>query len=117
MFNLAKQKGNLKKKMKKMQIKKAEQENLTEIAALENEIFKEEKYSVNFLEKLLNDNILVAESYNKVVGYVLCTTVFNTAEILKIAVHNTYRNLNIATNLLKELIAEVKNKNVNEIFL
>ena len=66
----------------------------------------------SYMQELTNPvaNYLVAKIDNKVVGFVGTWIVLDESHITNIAVHPNYRNQNIASKLLEELLNHCKNK-------
>lgn len=60
---------------------------------------------------------LVAMKEGQVIGYVQCWYTFEDADIINIAVSGTHKRLGVAQQLLRRLIALLKDKNVQNIFL
>ena len=84
----------------------ARMSDFEEVLELENECFKE-PYSrkdllYEFEENPIN-KIIVAENDGRVIGFIDYMITFNSATIMQIAVKKEYRNVGIATELLKEM--------------
>lgn len=60
---------------------------------------------------------LVALSSGEVVGYVQCWYTFEDADIINIAVKSTHRQRGIGKEVLRELIRQLKEKSIQNIFL
>ena len=89
-------------------------EYLTEIYHLETQIFGESAYKKEQIEEMyFNDNYsfyLYCDENSKILGYIILYDSLDSLEIMKIAVNKSFRNKNIATTLIEEV---VKNSSSN----
>ena len=71
------------------------------------------------VRETLNPNAinLVAIHEGKVIGYVQCWYTFEDADIINIAVSEGYKRLGVAQSILRRLIAILKERNVQNVFL
>lgn len=76
--------------------------------------FFDEKF---YIEKILEENLLVAVIDKKIVGFILFNSVFDEAEIYKIVVSKDFRKNGISKELMKNFIEKVKKKDILKIFL
>lgn len=76
--------------------------------------FFDEKF---YIEKILEENLLVAVIDKKIVGFILFNSVFDEAEIYKIVVSKDFRKNGISKELMKNFIERVKKKDILKIFL
>lgn len=86
---------------------------------LENECFFD-PYSLSSLRKDFSDerNICIGAFENdKLIAYLICTTVLDEAELQRIAVTSSLRGKGIASSLMSHLIDECLSLNISYIFL
>lgn len=86
---------------------------------LETNIFPD-PYSKEALKKDLSSFSVIclgAVSDTELCGYCICTSVLDEAELLRIAVSPDCRKKGIASALIKQLIDECDNRNINNIYL
>lgn len=83
-------------------------EILTEIWHLETKIFEDSAYTKEQIEEMYsNDNYffyLYCNENSEIVGYIILYNSLDSLEIMKIAVNKSFRNKNIATNLIEEVV-------------
>ena len=76
----------------------------------------ESEFSVKYSDNVYT-NWLIYETDNKIVGFLNYDSIYDKAEIEYIYVDPLYRNKNIATNLLNEMIRLLDECNINSITL
>ena len=76
----------------------------------------ESEFSVKYSDNVYT-NWLVYENNNKILGFLNYDSIYDKAEIEYIYVNPLYRNNNIATNLLNEMIRLLNECNINSITL
>lgn len=76
----------------------------------------ESEFSVKYSDNVYT-NWLIYETDNKIVGFLNYDSIYDKAEIEYIYVDPLYRNKNIATNLLNEMIRLLNESNINSITL
>ncbi|MBP3766247.1 MAG: ribosomal protein S18-alanine N-acetyltransferase [Bacilli bacterium] len=76
----------------------------------------ESEFSVKYSDNIYT-NWLIYETDNKIVGFLNYDSIYDKAEIEYIYVNPSYRNNNIATNLLNEMIRLLNECNINSITL
>ena len=91
------------------------------ISNLEQELFKNEAYTLLTLkDELLSKQRLYLVAQNEkqeVVGYVGAALLEDLADIMKIGVQNNYQRLGVASALLKELVVMLKQKKFIKVML
>lgn len=91
------------------------------ISNLEQELFKNEAYTLLTLkDELLSKQRLYLVAQNEkqeVVGYVGAALLEDVADIMKIGVQNNYQRLGVASALLKELVVMLKQKKFIKVML
>lgn len=84
----------------------AKQEDFEQVLEIENECFKQ-PYTRKELEYEFNENpvnkIIVAESEEKIIGFIDFLITFNSSTIMQVAVTKEFRGRGIATQLLSEM--------------
>ena len=76
----------------------------------------ESEFSVKYSDNVYT-NWLIYETDNKIVGFLNYDSIYDKAEIEYIYVDPLYRNKNIATHLLNEMIRLLNESNINSITL
>ena len=76
----------------------------------------ESEFSVKYSDNIYT-NWLVYENNNEILGFLNYDSIYDKAEIEYIYVNPSYRNNNIATNLLNEMIRLLNACNINSITL
>ena len=103
-----------------VKIRQLKEKDLEKIAHYEKEIFKNDSFSLDTLEKFKRDKYfigLVAEEESEIVGYLFVSYFGNESNILKIAVDRFYRKQGIAKKLLTQMIDELREICVENLFL
>lgn len=81
---------------------------LIEIYHLETQIFGDSAYTKEQIEEMCSNDsysfYLYCNENSKIVGYIILYDSLDSLEIMKIAVNKSFRNKNIATNLIEEAI-------------
>ncbi|SFV67471.1 Ribosomal-protein-S18p-alanine acetyltransferase [hydrothermal vent metagenome] len=85
---------------------------------------EKDNYQTPWSDKQLEESLNIYSKFSRVivkndevVAYVFIIVTLDEAEILNIAVDKEYQKQSIATYLLKEVIKELKAKNIKKIFL
>lgn len=94
-------------------------EVLKQVELLEKELFSE-PWDNAMINAELNNESNINLFYNrnsKICAYLLCQTVLDEANILRIGVSRDIQNQKIATFLIATLIDECKNRGINKVFL
>ena len=97
-----------------MDIQRMTRLHLNQIAELERICFSD-PWSIPMLEPELSNPLslwLVMVEQEQVIGYVGSQAVLDAADMMNIAVHPAYRRLGIARQLVQELVAQLKQKNI-----
>ena len=101
-------------------IRKMEIRDADEVYNIENQAFFEPWSKKNLIKDLESNTFLnhyVAEKDGRIVGFYISSQVLDEVEIFTIAVERDHKNMGIATNLLKHLLATSKANNMKEIRL
>ena len=98
-----------------MIIRDAQQEDLAKVLEIEKLSFAD-PWNNDFLEKVSKDIFLVSGE-QEVNGFIIAGCCYRniSATILKVAVHPEHRRQGVATNLLNQLIVNLKNKQIVEV--
>lgn len=93
--------------------------DISQVAAIENEIFSIPWSEQAFAESLNNDNtiFIVADEEGEICAYCGIYISFECGNISNVAVKEEFRNRHIATEMLKELMKQAGEKNVTDITL
>ncbi len=97
-----------------MIIEKADLNCADEIAVIESKVFKSNR-SVNSIRRFLSDEnneIYIAKTDEKTVGYGSLNVILDEGYIIDIAVLEEYRRQKIATRILQEIIECAKRKSL-----
>ena len=97
-----------------MIIEKADLTNADEIAFIEEKVFKS-NLSCDRIKRFLSDEnneIYIAKTGEKTVGYGSLNVILDEGYIIDIAVLEEYRRQKIATNILQEIIYYAKKKSL-----
>lgn len=105
--------------MDEIVIRKAEKKDLLDVALIEKSCFSDPWHLDSFEKTLENDfyYFLVATIEDKIVGYIVLFSLYEQAEIVNLAVLESYKKKGIASKLLNEVIRYIKNTIATEIFL
>lgn len=106
--------------MKFNYLKNISHENINQVIELDEIVFKNQAWSMDSHIHSLNlDNYYIDAFMHQdvLVGFTIYSTVIDEAELLKIAVNEDYRNKKIASNLIINMVHELKIKNINKLFL
>lgn len=95
------------------------QSDIDGVFEVEKNCFEDYWSKQSFEKEFKNDvaRYLVAKIDNKIVGYVGVWFVVDEGHITNVAVHNDYRGKKIGDRLIKELIKECSENNINAITL
>ena len=98
-----------------MIVRDAQQEDLAKVLEIEKLSFAD-PWNNDFLEKVSKDIFLVSGE-QEVNGFIIAGCCYRniSATILKVAVHPEHRRQGVATNLLNQLIVNLKNKQIVEV--
>lgn len=102
-----------------MIIRKMQESDLVQVAAIEKALFSVPWSLESFRESIQLDHTLylVAEEEENIMGYCGMYRVFNEGEIVNVAVAEAYRRKNVASRLLEQLFAESGELQVDNFFL
>ncbi|HCR39884.1 MAG TPA: ribosomal-protein-alanine N-acetyltransferase [Lachnospiraceae bacterium] len=102
-----------------MLIRKMEESDLTQVCAMEKEIFSEPWGEEDFRKALQdkNNGYLVAEVQGKIAGYCGYWGVSPEGYIYNVAVQKEYRRQQIGYQMLRKLIAEAKENGIRALTL
>lgn len=94
-------------------------EDLPEILSIEIDSFTVPWSEELFFHELRNPMSLskVARAEGKIVGYVFGSRILDEGHILNLAVHKDYRRLGIATELVRDIIEDLRENGCRVIFL
>ena len=94
-------------------------EDLPEILSIENDSFTI-PWSENLIFQELHNPMSiskVARAEGKIAGYIFAGLIIDEGHILNLAVHKNYRGLGIATDLVSDVIDDLKENGCRVIFL
>ena len=91
--------------------------DITQIAALENQMFSDAMSERILLDCVENDIFLAVHQQEKIVGYILCSTVLDEMEILRIAVDEDYRRRGYGRLLLLKVREIAQSRGISACFL
>ena len=96
-----------------------ENAHVSQVAALENVCFSDPWSENAFISELSNplSTWIVAIEDDRVVGYVGCQSVLDSADIMNIAVDINYRRQGIAEQLMLDLIDRLSKQGINILLL
>lgn len=96
-----------------------EEKDIRQVADIEKEIFSLPWSENAFKDSMMLDTTtyLVAEEYDKILGYCGIYKVLNEGNITNVAVKEEYRRQGIAEKLLRNLIMSEFEKNIEKIML
>lgn len=99
-------------------IRLANEKDINKLETLGEIIDKDYKKTFNILNILKDNNssIYVYEKDNLVVGFLHISKLYETVDIINIAVDSNYRNKGIASNLLDYMISDM-NQNIKKFIL
>lgn len=103
-----------------VEIRAIKPKDLDKIAFFEKEFFHEDAFSIDSLEKMIEDKYfigLIAENDSEVIGYLFVSYFGDEANILKVAVEKFYRKKGVAKSLLAKMLTELQAICVEKLFL
>ena len=97
-----------------IQIKNVNENDLEEIAILEEKIFGIDGFSLELLQKLIHNNIVfvkIVDKTEKILGISICIEgVKKLANLVNFIVRKEYQNQGLGTILLKKTLKEIRMK-------
>ena len=107
--------------MENISIKKADISHLEQIEAIEKTL-EHRNLSYDSIKKDLESEntyylVAIATTTNNIVGYIGCELLVDHADITAVAMHKDYLKQGIASTLLNTLEKELKQKQIESIFL
>jgi ribosomal-protein-alanine N-acetyltransferase len=109
----------VKKKLSEMLIEDMKVEDLPEIVSIENASFTTPWSETLFYNETRKTIAVsrVAKIDGKIVGYLCGNVILDEGHILNLAVHPQWRNLEIASSLIKEMIDIMRERDCRSVFL
>ena len=102
-------------------IRTANVDDLTKICEIEDASFSRDPYPAFLIERLLNDEnslfYVATSEKDEIVGYLVSKIENHDAHLISVAVLPAQRRLGVATGLLKELIAVLRQKRIQGVRL
>ena len=107
--------------LERFEIRKADNDDLEEICAIEEISFSQDLYPSFLIEKLIQDShsifLVLTDSNGNIRGYCVAKVENQRAHLVSLAVVPSHRRSGLATVLLKALFSALVDKDVREVTL
>lgn len=103
-----------------IEIKEMKEEHLDEVMIVEHLSFSVAWSRNSFLEEITKNNLavyFVAVLQGRVIGYGGFWGIFDEGHITNIAVHPEFRRCNVASKIIKKMLADCSDKNIQSLTL